>query len=109
MVLGFMSLAASAQASSLDTLKIKTSAVCEMCKYAIEKDMEFEKGIKTAELDVATKMLLITYNPKKTNADILRKAVTKVGYDADGLLANPKAYEDLPECCKKGAHSEDEH
>ena len=54
----------------VETVKIKTSAVCEMCKYTIEKDMEFEKGIKTAELDVASKMSLITFNPQKKPTSI---------------------------------------
>ena len=34
-------------------------------------------------------------------SSLLKKAVTKVGYDADDLPADPKAYDDLPKCCKK--------
>ena len=54
-------------------VKILTSAVCEMCKYTIEKDLAFEKGVKTSDLDVESKMLTVIYNPNKTDADKIRK------------------------------------
>ena len=91
----------SLQAQSTQEVKIKTSAVCGMCKRAIEKDMAFEKGIKKAELDVKSQILTVAYDPKKTNPEKIRKAVSKVGYDADNVPAQPKAYSRLPECCKK--------
>jgi hypothetical protein len=31
----------------------------------------------------------------------IRIAITKSGYDADSLKADPKAFKHLPECCKK--------
>lgn len=85
-------------------VKIKTSAQCEMCKNRIEKDMAFEKGVKTVKLDLETKVLTVTYNEKKTDPEKLRNAVTKIGYDADDMEADPKAYAKLPACCKKGGH-----
>lgn len=85
-------------------VKIQTSAQCEMCKDRIEKNMAFEKGVKAVELDLDTKILTVTYNEKKTDPETLRRAVTKIGYDADDLEADLRAYEKLPECCKKGGH-----
>lgn len=85
-------------------IKIKTSAQCEMCKDAIEKAMSFEKGIKTAVLDVDSKVLTIVYKPSKTNPQKLREAVAKVGYDADEVPAVQASYDKLPDCCKKGGH-----
>ena len=82
-------------------VKIKTSAVCSMCKDRIEKAMAYEKGVKSAGLDIDTKILTVVYNSKKTNPDKLRDAVTRIGYDADEKTADPKAYEKLPACCKK--------
>ncbi len=84
-----------------ETIQIKTSAVCNMCKKTIEKDLAFEKGVKSAELNVATQMLTVSYFPKKTNPDKIRKAVSKTGYDADNVQAEAKSYEKLDECCKK--------
>lgn len=85
-----------------ETITIKTSAVCGMCKERIEKGMSFEKGVKEVSLNVKTKMLTVTYKTSKTDLEKLKTAVTKIGYDADDLTADPKAYEKLPECCKKG-------
>ncbi len=87
----------------LQTITIKTSAVCDMCKETIEKAMAFEKGVKTSELNVDTKILTVTFNPKKTSDEKIKKAVTFAGYDADEMPADPKAYENLDPCCKKDA------
>jgi copper chaperone CopZ len=84
-----------------ETITIKTSAVCSMCKERIENAMSFEKGVKEVNLNVSTKILTITYKTSKTNPEKLRTAVTKIGYDADDLTADAKAYEKLPACCKK--------
>jgi cation transport ATPase len=75
-----------------------------MCQYTIEKDLAFEKGVKYALLDVDTKILTVAFKQKKTDPNKIRVRVTKVGYHADSLKRDPKAYEDLPNCCKDGAH-----
>ncbi len=86
--------------SQTDTLKVMTSAVCEMCKKTIEHDMSFEKGVKKISLDVENKLLTVIYDPKKTSPEKIRIAITKTGYDADSLKADPKAFKRLPECCR---------
>lgn len=86
----------------IDTVEIKTSAVCNMCKERLEHNMAFEKGVKSVELDNDTKVLAITYKTNKTNEEELKKAVTKIGYDADELMADQKAHDRLPACCQKG-------
>lgn len=86
------------------TIKIKTSTQCDMCKERLEKAFAYEKGVKKSELDVETAVFMVEYNPKKTTPENLKEAVTKVGYDADDLPANEKAYEKLPACCQKGGH-----
>ena len=85
---------------------IMTSAVCDMCKETIERDLAFEKGVSAATLDVESKELTVVYQPKKTNPDKIRQAVTRVGYDADSLPAVPRAYQRLDDCCKKDAHQD---
>jgi periplasmic mercuric ion binding protein len=90
-----------ANSNKPETIQIKTSAVCNMCKNTIEKDLSFEKGVKSAVLDVPTQMLTVSYFPKKTSPDKIRKAVSKTGYDADDVPAEEKTYEKLDECCKK--------
>ena len=87
-----------------DTITIHTSAQCGACKMKIEHDMAYVKGVKLAVLNLETKNLIIVYNPEKTNPEKLRLALTKTGYDADSVIADPKAYEELLQCCKKGGH-----
>lgn len=96
------SFSANAQSKKTEELKIKTSAECGMCKKQIEKAVSFEKGVKKASLDVDSKELTVTYNPQKTSPEKIREAVCSAGYDADDKPANNKAYQKLPECCKKG-------
>lgn len=82
-------------------LKIKTSAICDMCKARIETGMKKIKGINKTVLDVKSKVLTVNYNPDKISPDEIRDAVNKIGYDADSQSADPKAYKMLPKCCRK--------
>ena len=83
-----------------DTVRIQTSAICDQCKDRIENDLSFEKGVKTVKLDLESKIVTVTYNPKKTDVQKIREAITKIGYDADTLKADSKSYNKLPQCCK---------
>ncbi|WP_370086384.1 heavy-metal-associated domain-containing protein [Ekhidna sp.] len=85
-------------------IEIKTSGICEMCQYAIEKDLAFEKGVKEASFSIEDKVVTVVYNPKKTDAQTIRTRITMVGYHADTLARDPIAYEKLPMCCKDGSH-----
>lgn len=85
-------------------IEIQTSAICEMCQYTLEKDLTFEKGVKEALLNLDDKVMTIIYNPKKTDANVLRERITKIGYHADTLARDPIAYDNLPMCCKDGSH-----
>jgi periplasmic mercuric ion binding protein len=87
--------------NNIQTIVIKTSAVCEMCKDRIEKAMAYEKGVKSSSLVVDTKLLTVTFDTRKTSIDKIKKSVSQAGYDADEILADPKAYENLDACCKK--------
>ena len=85
----------------IDSLQIKTSSQCDMCKERIEEALAFEKGVKSSELDLETKVVTVSYRASKTTPEKIRKAISKVGYDADDVAADGKAYEKLPACCKK--------
>ena len=91
-----------------ETVKIKTSAICEQCKETIEKKLAFTKGVMESNVDVDSKDKIVTviFNPKKTTVDKIRKSIAEVGYDADEVLAMPAGYEKLAECCKKGGMKE---
>ena len=95
--------AATTAKKGTETVQFKTSAVCDMCKARIEKSMAYEKGVQAANLDVPSKVLTVSYNPAKTTPAALRTAVLKTGYDADEATADARAYDRLPDCCKKTA------
>jgi periplasmic mercuric ion binding protein len=88
-----------------ETLKIKTSAKCDMCKERIEKNLTLTKGIKEAVLDLDTKVVTISYNPKKIKPADIKSVIIKTGYDADDIMADDKAHDKLPECCQKSAEA----
>lgn len=103
MAIALVSFGVQAQNKNEQTVKIKTSAVCGMCKKTIEKAMAYEKGVKESSLDVKSKVLTVVFDSKKTDAAKIKKAVTETGYDADELPAQEKAYKKLNDCCKKEA------
>ncbi len=112
-LLSFLSITPAAQAQTTPTTtpaaaqagpataRFKTSAVCDMCKARLEKSLAYEKGVQSAVLDVPSQVLTVTYKADKTTPAALRAAVQKTGYDADDVLADTRAYNRLPDCCKK--------
>jgi copper chaperone CopZ len=104
LVLIGLTLALNVSAQKKEVVKIKTSAECGMCEKAIEKNLSFEKGVKKVDMDLSTKEVTVTFNPKKTNPESIRKAISNMGYDADNVPANNKAYNKLDKCCQKGEH-----
>lgn len=103
----FTAQAAQAQAKvkasgpTTELFQMKTSAVCDMCQARLEKALAYEKGVQEAHLDVPSKVLTVSYRPDKTSPAALRTAVQRTGYDADGQPAEARAYDRLPDCCKK--------
>ncbi|TGD82658.1 heavy-metal-associated domain-containing protein [Hymenobacter wooponensis] len=97
--------------AATEQVQFKTSAVCDMCKARLEKSMAYEKGVQAANLDVPSKVLTVTYRPEKTTPAALRTAVQRTGYDADELSADARAYDKLPDCCKKtnSVHTDSKH
>ena len=83
-----------------DTVRIQTSAICKTCKQTLEHEISFEKGVKSSSLDVPSGVLTIVYHSGKTDAEKLRLAISKIGYDADSVKADQRAYKQLPDCCK---------
>lgn len=103
LVLLFM-LIGSATVSAQDktaTITIKTSTMCEMCKEKIERNLIFEKGVKTVVVDFKNKIVTVSYRTDKTTPEKIKAALVKLGYRADELPANPEAFKKLPACCQE--------
>ncbi len=104
-VLFFVSTTASAQKSN-EKAVIKTTLNCSHCKECETCGLKFKtemlkiKGVRMYELDDKAMTFTVYYNPKKTNLQNIKEAISKLGYDADDIKADPKGYESLDGCCK---------
>jgi copper chaperone CopZ len=85
----------------IGSLDIKTSTVCDMCETTIEENLIYEKGVKEVSVDLAASMIHVRYDPKRTDPSRIRTAVSKLGYMADEVMPDMKAFKNLPECCQK--------
>ncbi len=106
LLLTVATISAKAQSKVL-TVNIKSSIYCDHCQECpscgkrLENAVYGLKGIKRLDIDEKEKTLVVVYNSEKTNPEEIRKAITKVGFDADDMKANPEAYASLDDCCKK--------
>lgn len=104
-VLFFASNTASAQKTNQKAV-IKTVLHCDHCKECETCGLKFKtemlkiKGVKMYELDDKAMTFTVYYNAKKTDLQTIKVAISKLGYDADEVKADPKAYENLDGCCK---------
>lgn len=96
-----------AQKSKSETINIKVSSQCSMCKENIERALAFEKGVSKSNVDLEKNEVAVTYKPNKTSPEAIKKAISLSGYDADDVAADPKAYKKLADCCKKPEDRED--
>lgn len=105
-MIAFTNIAFAQKAKTIQTATIKTvihcdhCKVCETCGQKFNKTLLREKGVQMVELDEKAMTIKVVYNSKKTDLDKIKQAITKLGYDADDLKADPVAYEGLDNCCK---------
>jgi copper chaperone CopZ len=89
-----------AQDSSLASGTYKVYGNCGMCKATIEKAAKSVKGVESAEWDVKSDTITVTYNIKKTDPDKILQAIAESGYDSDTHRAPDEAYNKLHGCCQ---------
>ncbi|MBL7761313.1 cation transporter [Sphingobacterium multivorum] len=75
--------------------------MCETCGKLFQSELYSVKGLKRFDLNESEKTLTVYYSPKKTNLETIRTAISKLGYDADDVKAEPESYQKLDGCCKK--------
>jgi periplasmic mercuric ion binding protein len=74
---------------------------CETCGLKFEAELYITKGIKTFSIDEKAMTIAVIYNPKRVDLRTIKTAISKLGFDADEVKADPMAYEKLDDCCKK--------
>ena len=82
------------------TVTIQTNGVCQKCADKFKENVPYFKGVKSYTYDMKTAKLTINYDAKRTNPDQLRQEVSKLGYNADNVKADPAARAKLPACCR---------
>lgn len=97
--IGTMSFAQTGNAKpALKSETFKVYGECDMCKSRIEKAIKIE-GVTSADWVVKTKMLTVTFDPSKTNSELLGKKLASVGHDTEKYKSSEDAYSKLPGCC----------
>lgn len=96
----------SSMAGNEKVVVFKSSINCDMCKSKIEKDLPLTKGVKSVSVDVEKKEIKVVYNADKTDVTKLKAAISKIGYDADDVVADKKSHDHLPKCCQKSQKCE---
>lgn len=85
---------------------IKTVLNCDHCKECGSCGLKFKTemlkitGVKMYELDDKAMTFTVYYNPKKTNLQAIKVAISKLGYDADDVKATEEGIASLDGCCK---------
>lgn len=85
----------------LTDLNSRTNGVCGMCVNTIQTELIYEKGVKSVVVDLDSNLVRVRIDPKRTDADKVRKALAGLGYAADDQLPDAKARAALPACCQK--------
>jgi copper chaperone CopZ len=80
-----------------DTLLV--SGNCEMCEKNIEESL-LVKGVKSADWNMATHVLTVSYNPSKITLTQIHHLVAMSGYETSREKADATAYQNLPKCCQ---------
>ncbi len=80
-----------------ETVKFVTDLDCESCAKKVLNVIPFKKGVKDCVVDVATKTIEVTFDTRKTNAEVLVKELDKI----DVHVVKPAACEGGE--CKTGA------
>ena len=86
-----------------ESATIKTTIQCSSCEARIMKNIPYEKGVKDVKVNLDDKTVWVQYDPAKTSLDKIKASIAKLGYDADNVKRDPKAYEKLPACCKENS------
>jgi periplasmic mercuric ion binding protein len=72
---------------------IWASMHCQSCQKKIEREISFEKGVKSVNVDLKEKMVTIKYKADKNTDDKLAEAIKKLGYEVKIIIKDEKKVE----------------
>ena len=83
-----------------ETVVIQTNAYSAKSDAIFKENLPFVKGVKEIKYDEKSYQIAVAYDPKKTNPEAIRAAISKLGFNADQVKADEKARAKLPAECK---------
>lgn len=81
------------------TVSFKVYGVCDDCKERIESSALDAKGVKKAEWDKQSDILVLVGSSKMDKQKVA-DTVAKAGYKSELAEADKKGYAKLPACCQ---------
>ena len=78
------------QKDEIKEVKIWAAMHCESCKKKIEREIAFEKGVKSITVDLKEKIVTIKYKAEKNSDEKLAEAIRKLGYEVKILKKEEK-------------------
>ena len=102
LVIGFANSSAAqakAEKGMEQTVSFKVTGICGNCKERIESTALDVKGVKKAEWDIQSDMLVLVGSSKMDKQKVA-DALAKAGHKSELADADPKGYAKLPGCCQ---------
>ena len=62
---------------------------CQSCEKKIKENIRFEAGVKMIETNLEKQLVVITYDPAKTDSKKLTEAFGKIGYTIKVISDEP--------------------
>jgi len=62
------------------------------------------KGVKTAEYDLDSHMLSVTYTTKHISEETIHQLLNEAGHDTEKMTASDAQYDTVHGCCKYRDH-----
>jgi len=87
------------QVKGAEVVVIQTNAYSAKSNEIFTAQLPYTKGVKEFKFDEKTSKIAVAYDKSKTNVDAIRKAISKLGFDADEVKADAAARAKLPAEC----------
>ena len=62
---------------------------CQSCEKKIKENIRFEAGVKNIETNLEKQLVIITYDPSKTDSKKLTEAFAQIGYSIKVISDEP--------------------
>ena len=101
MVIAIMSITTTFGNSKTEkTEKFKVNGTCSTCENSIEKAAKSVAGVTSADWNVETKMIEVSFDSSITDVHKIHMAIAKAGHDTEMHKAKDEDYNKLNACCK---------